>query len=112
MEQTYAQLVDYLSQSQNRNHEDGVETIIKPIPDSDVSGDLDPRVLGVIKDYAAAEPETTFDLASARASMGWPNRDVTTTDISTDHVTIPSPDGDIDHDDVWRRQRSLDGRTL
>lgn len=95
MEQTYAQLVNYLSQSRNRNHEDGVETIIKPIPDSDVSGDLDPRVLAVIQGYAASEPETSFDLASARASMGWPNRDVTTTDITTDHVTIPSPDGDI-----------------
>lgn len=95
MEQTYAQLVDYLSQSQNRHHEDGVETIIKPIPDSDVSGDLDPRVLAVIKGYAAAEPEMSFDLASARASMGWPNRDVTTKDITTDYVTIPSPDGDI-----------------
>ncbi|WP_445002301.1 alpha/beta hydrolase [Exiguobacterium alkaliphilum] len=95
MEQTYAQLADYLSQSQNRNHKDGVETIIKPIPDSEVTGDLDPRVLAVIKGYAAAEPGTSFDLASARASMGWPNRDVTTTVITTDHVMIPSADGDI-----------------
>lgn len=95
MEATYAQLVDDLSQSRERNHVDGIETIIKPIPDSGVSGDLDPRVLAVIKGYAAAEPETSFDLASARASMGWPNRDVTTMDITTDHVMIPSADGDI-----------------
>ncbi|MFL9651289.1 alpha/beta hydrolase [Exiguobacterium chiriqhucha] len=95
MEATYAQLVDDLSQSRERNHVDGIETIIKPIPDSGVSGDLDPRVLAVIKGYAAAEPETSFDLASARASMGWSNRDVTTMDITTDHVMIPSADGDI-----------------
>ncbi|WP_214830880.1 alpha/beta hydrolase [Exiguobacterium sp. s56] len=95
MEATYAQLVDDLSQSRERNHVDGIETIIKPIPDSGVSGDLDPRVLAVIKGYAAAEPETSFDLASARASMGWPNRDVTTMDITTDLVMIPSADGDI-----------------
>ena len=95
MKQTYAQLVRFLSQSQNMNHENGVETIIKPVPDVDVTGDLDPRVLAVIQGYDATEPETSFDLASARASMGWPNRDVTTMDITTDHVLIPSADGDI-----------------
>lgn len=95
MKQTYAQLVRLLSQSRNMNHENGVETIVKPIPDTDVTGDLDPRVLAVIQGYAAAEPETSFDLASARASMGWPNRDVTMMDITTDHVMVPSADGDI-----------------
>ncbi|WP_232819444.1 alpha/beta hydrolase [Exiguobacterium sp. TNDT2] len=88
-------LVKTLSRTREVVSQDGVETIIKPIPDSDVSGDLDPRVLAVIQSYAAAEPETPFDLTSARASMGWPNRDVTTMDITTDHVLIPSADGDI-----------------
>ncbi|WP_214799784.1 alpha/beta hydrolase [Exiguobacterium sp. s50] len=95
MENKQDMLVTTLGQMRNIVLNDGIETIIKPIPDSDVSGDLDPRVLAVIKGYAAAEPETSFDLASARASMGWPNRDVTTMDITTDHVMIPSADGDI-----------------
>ncbi|WP_214756489.1 MULTISPECIES: alpha/beta hydrolase [unclassified Exiguobacterium] len=95
MENKQDMLVTTLGQMRNIVLHDGIETIIKPIPDSDVSGDLDPRVLAVIKGYAAAEPETSFDLASARASMGWPNRDVTTMDITTDHVMIPSADGDI-----------------
>jgi len=93
--ETYRVLVEQLETARQAHTIDRVETIIKPIPDSDVSGDLDPRVLAVIKGYAAAESETSFDLASARASMGWPNWDVTTTDITTEHVTIPSPDGDI-----------------
>ncbi|WP_214715356.1 alpha/beta hydrolase [Exiguobacterium sp. s151] len=95
MENKQDMLVTTLGQMRNIVLHDGIETIIKPIPDSDVSGDLDPRVLAVIKGYAAAEPETSFDLASARASMGWSNRDVTTMDITTDHVMIPSADGDI-----------------
>lgn len=93
--ETYRVLVAKLETARQAHTIDGVETIIKPIPDTDVTGDLDPRVLAVIKGYAASEPETSFDLASARASMGWPNRDVTTMDITTDHVMIPSADGDI-----------------
>lgn len=88
-------LVKTLSRTREVVLQDDIETIIKPIPNSDISGDLDPRVLAVIQGYAATEPETSFDLASARASMGWPNLDVTTMDITTDHVMIPSADGDI-----------------
>lgn len=93
--ETYRVLAEQLETARQVHTIDRVETIIKPIPDSDVSGDLDPRVLAVIQGYVAAEPETSFDLATARASMGWPNRDVTTMDIATDHVMIPSDDGDI-----------------
>ncbi|ERG65702.1 alpha/beta hydrolase [Exiguobacterium chiriqhucha] len=93
--ETYRVLSEQLETARQVHTIDRVETIIKPIPDSDVSGDLDPRVLAVIQGYAASEPETSFDLASARASMGWPNQDMTTTDITTNHVMIPSADGDI-----------------
>lgn len=88
-------LVTRLSRTREVILQDGVETIIKPVPDADVTEDLDPRVLAVIQGYDASEPETSFDLASARASMGWPNRDMTTMDITTDHVMIPNADGDI-----------------
>lgn len=88
-------LVTRLSRTRKVVLQDGVETIIKPVPDADVTGDLDPRVLAVIQGYDATEPETSFDLTSARASMGWPNRDVTRMDIATDLVMIPSADSDI-----------------
>lgn len=91
----YDQLFHPLAELGQPQTIDGIETIIKPIPDSDVTGDLDPRVLAVIKGYSASEPKSSFDLASARANMGWPNRDVTKTVITTETVNIPSGDGDI-----------------
>ena len=91
----YDQLVHRLAELGQPQTIDGIETIIKPIPDSNVTGDLDPRVLAVIQGYSASEPKPSFDLASARASMGWPNRDVTKTVITTEAVNIPSRDGDI-----------------
>ncbi|MCC5892933.1 alpha/beta hydrolase [Exiguobacterium sp.] len=90
MHNSYQQLVNKLRTSRKVENINGVETITKPIPDTDVTGDLDPRVLAVIRSYAPSSEPPTFDLAGARASMGWPNADVTTTEITTEEMTIPS----------------------
>ncbi|WP_233589706.1 alpha/beta hydrolase [Exiguobacterium sp. SH0S7] len=92
----YERLVDELSAVHIRETIDGVETTIKPIPDSSKQGDLDPRVLANTSQPASAdEAPAPFDLAAVRASMGWPNRDVTTRPITTESISIPSLEGDI-----------------
>ncbi|MGH1443812.1 MAG: alpha/beta hydrolase fold domain-containing protein, partial [Exiguobacterium profundum] len=97
MESDYKYLVQHLQQSQYRTHANHLETIIKPIPDADRTGDLDPRVFATLTANHSShdEPDTAFDLESARDSMGWPNQDRTTTDIKTEYLMIPSEDGDI-----------------
>ncbi|WP_031424136.1 alpha/beta hydrolase [Exiguobacterium sp. NG55] len=97
MESDYKYLVQHLQQSQYRMHENHLETVIKPIPDADRTGELDPRVFATLTANHSShdEPDTAFDLEVARASMGWPNQDQTTTDIKTEYLMIPSEDGDI-----------------
>ena len=97
MKHSYENLMDYLNQHQQLTRTNHLETIIKLIPGSDRTGDLDPRVFATLTANHSShdEPDTTFDLEVARASMGWPNRDQTTTDIKTEYLMIPSEDGDI-----------------
>ena len=93
----YAQWMESLTSTNHVVVSNHLETIIKPIPDSDRTGDLDPRVFATLtaNHFSHDEPDTVFDLMAARASMGWPNRDQTTTDIKTEYLMIPSEDGDI-----------------
>ena len=93
----YAQWMESLTSTNHVVVSNHLETIIKPIPDSDRTGDLDPRVFATLTANHSShdEPDTVFDLMAARASMGWPNRDQTTTDIKTEYLMIPSEDGDI-----------------
>lgn len=97
MESDYKYLVQHLQQSQYRTHANHLETIIKPIPDSERTGDLDPRVFETLTSNHTSddEPDGEFNLEAARAGMGWPNQDQTTIDIKTEYVKIPSEDGDI-----------------
>ncbi|WP_214818293.1 alpha/beta hydrolase [Exiguobacterium sp. s131] len=93
----YAQWMESLKSTNHVVVSNHLETVIKPIPDADRTGDLDPRVFATLTANHSShdEPDTTFDLEVARASMGWPNRDQTTTDIKTEYLMIPSEDGDI-----------------
>ncbi|MCT4787587.1 alpha/beta hydrolase, partial [Exiguobacterium aestuarii] len=96
MGHSYEHLIDRLNQHQQLTRANHLETIIKPIPDSDRTGDLDPRVFATLTtNHSGDEPDGEFNLAVARASMGWPNRDQTTTAIKTEYVKIPSVDGNI-----------------
>lgn len=92
----YEQLLNQLQAVHIREVIDGVETTVKPIPDSSKQGDLDPRVLANNSQPAPADgAPAPFDLEAVRAGMGWPNRDVTTRPITTEQITIPSLEGDI-----------------
>ncbi|WP_214821897.1 MULTISPECIES: alpha/beta hydrolase [unclassified Exiguobacterium] len=97
MGHSYEHLIHSLSKYEQHTSANHLETIIKPIPDSDRTGDLDPRVFATLTSNHASddEPDGEFNLAVARASMGWPNRDQTTTAIKTEYVKIPSVDGNI-----------------
>lgn len=76
---------------------------IKRIPDSDREGDLDPRVLKVLGNQrigslfqesirAGSLDPRTLDMGDIRASMGWPNSDVTAGGIRTEERAIPGSD--------------------
>lgn len=92
----YEQLLNQLKAVHIREVIDGVETTIKPIPGSHKEGELDPRVLAnIIQSASTEEVAETFDLEAVRASMGWPNHDVTMSPITTERVTISSLERDI-----------------
>ncbi|MCF2939986.1 alpha/beta hydrolase [Paenibacillus alkaliterrae] len=79
---------------------------VKKVPDSDVAGDLDPRVLEVtleqMKKFAsfpkleAKDGDVgAFPIEQVRAMMGWPNLDITTTNVGMSEKQIPGRGGDI-----------------
>ncbi|WP_337441798.1 alpha/beta hydrolase [Paenibacillus faecalis] len=83
----------------------GMDMIVKQIPDSDVEGTLDPRVLNVMQQQAEAmagfeAPDMSkinpIELAHMlRKQMGWPNTDVTRTGIQVDARNITGRNGEI-----------------
>jgi len=83
-----------------------LQTIIKNIPDSNISGDLDPRVMQITLEQAEKlasmgkpEMDEPVDPASyieqVRALMGWPNKDITTSEIAVSELEISGRDGEI-----------------
>jgi len=76
---------------------------IKRIPDSDREGDLDPRVREVLRNRrigslfqesirtGSLDP-ADLDMEAIRASMGWPNSDVTAGGIHMEERAIPGTD--------------------
>ncbi|WP_372662331.1 alpha/beta hydrolase [Cohnella sp.] len=79
---------------------------IKRIPDSEVEGDLDPRVMKVtqeqMKKFASFPKLETedgeighFPIEQMRAMMGWPNSDITSTVITTEERVIIGRNGEI-----------------
>lgn len=83
----------------------GMESMIKRIPDSDAEGVLDPRALSVMQQQAEAMagfemPDLSklspFEVAlMMRKQMGWENTDVTCTAIQVDARNISGRNGDI-----------------
>ncbi len=83
--------------------DNGVEIEIKRIPDSDREDDLDPRVLKILGNQRIGSlfqqpirtgsfDPMTLDMGDIRASMGWPNIDVTAGGIYTEERAIPGTD--------------------
>lgn len=104
MDEEYKKLVSLMEQRVEVNKHKGLDIVIKKIPDSDVEGDLDPRVMNVTLDMLkamASGPKMDFgslaavNIGQLRAMMGWPNVDVTVTEIETEHKTIDGKDGPI-----------------
>lgn len=96
----YDKLLGILETSAETKEVEGIRSVIKHIPDLHIAGDLDPRVLKVISSYTnLSEEEQTepanVSIEAIRASMGWLNRDVTTTEITTELISIPSKEHDI-----------------
>jgi acetyl esterase/lipase len=84
----------------------GLRIEMKPVPDAERDGDLDPRVFSVMGDqkvgslFGERSPSAPFDpraldLRKIRASMGWPNIDVTSGEILSEERTIPGTERNI-----------------
>ncbi len=104
MNEEYKKLVSLMEERVLVKQQKGLDIVIKRIPDSDVEGDLDPRVMEVALEMVkamASKPKMDFDLGAAeninqlRAMMGWPNVDVTVTEIATEHKSLEGQDGPI-----------------
>jgi acetyl esterase len=100
---TYGELLGLLKTRSSAIEDKGMEIEIKRVPDSDREGDLDPRVLKVLGNQRIGSLFQTsirtgsldpmnLDMAAIRASMGWPNIDVTAGGIRTEKRAIPGTD--------------------
>ncbi|MEH7462231.1 alpha/beta hydrolase [Bacillus thuringiensis] len=102
---SYMNLVSKLSEDVQTVQKRGFDFIAKPIPDSDATCELDPRVLQVTLQAAEKMAETEnepFDpsnmtgfVTGMRAMMGWNNDDVTKSKVETTHKTIDGTNGPI-----------------
>jgi acetyl esterase len=80
--------------------EKGLNIIIKGIPDSDTSGDLDPRVYELLVQQQQNKPPIDIDISqlpieTIRSFMGFDNIDVTVEEIETTYKSIEGRNGEI-----------------
>ncbi|MCJ8014223.1 alpha/beta hydrolase [Paenibacillus sp. KQZ6P-2] len=102
---SYEDLVSKLGEEISAVKKKGFDFIVKPIPDSDAIGELDPRVLQVTLQMAekmAEMADQPFDLSDTtafvqgmRAMFGWNNDDVTKSKVETTYKTIEGANGPI-----------------
>ena len=99
----YGELLGLLKTRSSAIEDKGMQIEIKCVPDSDREGDLDPRVLKVLGNQrigslfqksirAGSLDPMDLDMAAIRASMGWPNIDVTAGGIYTEERAILGTD--------------------
>ncbi|MGL6104613.1 alpha/beta hydrolase [Romboutsia sp.] len=101
----YRELVEALEKNIEVKTTNNGDIIIKKIPDTDLSGCLDPRVLNVLMNmdkYSFKDERVDdtfmfngFPLGQMRASMGWNNEDITTTEIKTTYKNIQGEESEI-----------------
>ncbi|MFU1796088.1 alpha/beta hydrolase [Paenibacillus azoreducens] len=102
---SYENLVSKLSEEIPATKKSGFDFIVKPIPDSNAIGELDPRVLQVTLQTAEKmasleiQPPDPTDMTGfvmgMRAMMGWNNEDVTKSKVETTYKTIEGTNGSI-----------------
>ena len=68
--------------------------VVKPIPDDPRPGVPDPRVLRLWQDALKNPSPPPTDLAEIRASMGWPNHDLTSS-VTTEVTTLAGRAGPV-----------------
>ncbi len=97
MEKNYQELLNRLKKETRIICEQGLEIMVKRIPDLEEEGVFDPRVLEVRK--REKEINTEFDykrtIVDIRAGMGWPNKDVTDGTIRSMGRTIQGKNGNL-----------------
>ncbi|RNB89691.1 alpha/beta hydrolase [Brevibacillus fluminis] len=106
-QEMYQKLVSRLSERTIVKQQEGLEGIVKKIPDSDAEGELDPRVFQIRSEQAIMHQSVKgenaieqidlenqeFPLEEFRAMMGWKNKDLTRTNIQTTYRTISGSNG-------------------
>lgn len=98
----YSDLTKILQNKIKIEKANGIDVIVKQIPDSDEDGVLDPRVYEIITmhNYNCKKEKDDFvfkdyPVGEIRHSMGWKNIDITTREITTECRTINGENGDI-----------------
>ncbi|GGA13190.1 hypothetical protein GCM10008018_67650 [Paenibacillus marchantiophytorum] len=99
----YAELVLILEEKAVASKRSGYDYVVKPIPDSDIPGQLDPRVYAVQQQQAAfmasadkpqLDPsDMTSFVKTIRTVFGWQNEDITRTKVDTAYKTINGSNG-------------------
>lgn len=106
MSNYYLELVQQLAEQTEMVEENSVQKITKAIPDYEIDGELDPRVLLTLtKAFEKRGNSEKVDwtkvgindipIEAMRSSMGWSNKNVTTTEITTKLLTIEGENGQI-----------------
>ena len=99
----YLNLVKILEHKTKINNYSGVQIIEKLIPDLNIDGELDPRVYKIINASPLTKKYNSdnefiyhgINISELRSSMGWDNRDITTKEILTEHLTVIGKNGPI-----------------
>lgn len=90
-------LISLLRKKTSIKNEEGLNIIIKGIPDSNAQGDLDPRVLKLTleaeNNLSADDKESSIE--DMRKAMGFPNLDITEIKINITLENIPGKEGSI-----------------
>lgn len=98
----YSELTEILQNKIKVEKANGIDVIVKQIPDSDEEGILDPRVYKIMTTKRAEKIKEKdnfefkgYPVGEIRQSMGWDNIDITTRKITTEYRTISGENGDI-----------------
>lgn len=96
------ELIELLKTRMDRFEQGSFEKIVKRIPDSDLDGALDPRVHALKVEEAKAIggpfpefPPHEFPLEAIRSSMGYPNKDITRSNVGVERRIITGKNGPI-----------------
>lgn len=98
----YSDLVKILKNKTKIKKSNGIDVVVKLIPDSDEEGVLDPRVYKILTGFKKNNKKEKdnfvfngYPVGEIRQSMGWDNKDITVREITKTCKTIYGRNGDI-----------------